>query len=98
MQTKSAVTRLFAPLLACVLLSNAWADEYDVDFDGKWFNVTGSDNFVGKMRISGAINATATTNRPSNQPIAPSPSSKDASSVGADPYKLNTIWSRNGRS
>jgi hypothetical protein len=60
MQTKSAVTRLFAASLACVLFSNAWADEYDVDFNGKWFNVTGSDNFVGKMRISGAINATAT--------------------------------------
>jgi hypothetical protein len=60
MQTKSAVTRLFAALLACVLLNNAWADEYDVDFNGKWFNVTGSDNFVGKLRISGAINATAT--------------------------------------
>jgi hypothetical protein len=64
MSTQSAATRIFATLLACAffgsaLFSSAWADDYDVEFNGKWFNVTGTDNFVGKMRISGEINATA---------------------------------------
>jgi hypothetical protein len=60
MNPKSTAARLFAPLLVCVLFNSAWADEYDVEFNGKSFNVTGSDKFAGRMRISGAINATAT--------------------------------------
>ena len=60
MITKSAATLLYTTLLACALYGNAWADDYDVEFNGKSFSVTGSENFTGKMRISGTINATAT--------------------------------------
>jgi hypothetical protein len=60
MNSKSAAIGLFATLLACALLGSAYADEYDVEFNNRWFNVAGGNNFVGKMRITGAINATAT--------------------------------------
>ncbi len=59
MNSKSAAIGLFATLLACALLGSAYADEYDVEFNNRWFNVAGGNNFVGKMRISGEIRPTA---------------------------------------